>query len=181
LEVNPQQAEAESDLGLAYLQTGDRTNAVEHLGKAVALVAGNAKAHANLATALMAEGRAADAIVHYQKALDLQPHYLEAEGGLAWALATAPEALVRNGARAVELAQEANTLAHENNPLVMRILAAAYAEDNRFAEAIDTAQQALTLANSQRNGALAGVLEKELALYHAGLPFHNVPRAVKSN
>ena len=175
LAIAPHNAEAESNLALALVQGGAVTAAIEHWEKSLAIDPSNAKTHNNLAGALMAVGRSQDAIDHYEKALAIQPLYVEAEIGLAWALATAPETSVRNGSKAVELASQANDSVHGNNALVLHILAAAYAENNRFAEAVDTAQRALSLANDQRNAALAASIQKELALYQANTPYHAPP------
>ncbi len=60
----------------------------------------------------------------------------------------------------------------ETHPTVLRILAAAYAEAGEFAEAKETAQNALQAANMQGNTALADALQSDLALYDLGLPFH---------
>ena len=56
------------------------------------------------------------------------------------------------------------------NPVVLGTLAAAYAECGRFSEAVDTAQRALQLADSQSNTALVGALRSQIALYQAGTP-----------
>jgi len=107
--------------------------------------------------------------------LTIQPQYVEAEAGLAWALATAPEASLRNGNKAVELAAHVNESTHGNSALILHILAAAYAENNQFAEAVDTAQRALSLANGQHSAALGAAIQKELALYQAKAPYHAAP------
>jgi hypothetical protein len=81
-----------------------------------------------------------------------------------------PDASLRNGARALELAQRASKLSGGNHPVVQHALAAAYAESGRFAEADETAERALSLALAQGNNALADVLRSERSLYQAGKP-----------
>ena len=89
----------------------------------------------------------------------------------AWALATNPNASIRNGAEAVELAQRAVQLSDGREPAVLGTLAAAYAEAGRFPKAVKTAQQALALAASQNNAALADVLRsRDQALPRPILP-----------
>ena len=39
-------------------------------------------------------------MVHYQKALQIKPNYLEVQNNLAWVLAIAPQASLRNGPQA---------------------------------------------------------------------------------
>src|SRR6266516_1210450 len=63
-----------------------------------------------------------------------------------------------------------------NRPLILRILAAAYAEAGRFDEARDTAHQALQAADNQGNVVLSDVLRKEIGLYEARRPYHKEPR-----
>jgi Flp pilus assembly protein TadD len=87
-------------------------------------------------------------------------------------LATSPQAALRNGHQAVELAQRANQLTGGENPVILCTLAAAWAEAGRFPEAVATAQHALQLAEAQSNPALADDLRSELKLYQANLPFH---------
>jgi hypothetical protein len=60
----------------------------------------------------------------------------------------------------------------DNHATVLRILAAAYAEAGRFADAKETAQQALQAAMVEGNASLADALQGELALYDLGLPYH---------
>ena len=67
----------------------------------------------------------------------------------AWMLATNPNASVRNGAEAVELAQRAVELSGGREPAILDTLAAAYAEAGRFPEAVKTAQRAAALASAR--------------------------------
>ena len=109
------------------------------------------EAHNNLGNALLQKGSVDEAITHFQKALQINPDYAEAQNNLAWVLATCPQASLRNGNKAVELAQRANQLTGDGNPVVLGTLAAAYAEAGRFPEAVETAQRALQLAETQSN------------------------------
>jgi tetratricopeptide (TPR) repeat protein len=113
-----------------------------------------------------------EAITHFQKALQIKPDSAKAQNNLAWVLATALQASLRNGNKAVELAQRANQLTGDGNPVVLGTLAAAYAEAGRFPEAVATAQRALQLAETQSNPALADALRSQMKLYQAGFPFH---------
>jgi tetratricopeptide (TPR) repeat protein len=92
---------------------------------------------------------------------------------LAWALSTCPDASLRNGAKAIELAQKADQLAGGMNPIFIRTLAAAYAETGRFNDAIETAQRALQLATAQGDFAVADKLEKDLDLYRTNSPLRH--------
>ena len=133
---------------------------------------GNADAHANLGSALLEKGRVQDAIAQYREAVALSPENITAQSNLAWLLATSSDPSLRNGSEAVLLAETASRLSGGNRPLILRILAAAYAETGRFADAIETAQQALRLAGAGDNAILVNALRKEIALYRSGLPYH---------
>jgi tetratricopeptide (TPR) repeat protein len=132
-----------------------------------------AEAQYNLGCSYLLLGRMDEVILHYKKALEIQPGYTEVQRNLAWVLATCPQAALRNGKEAVELAEQANQPAGGGDPSVLCILAAAYAEAGRFSEAVETAQQALRLAGAQSKTLLAGQLQAQLQLYQAGKPFHS--------
>ncbi|MGP8198483.1 MAG: tetratricopeptide repeat protein, partial [Limisphaerales bacterium] len=171
LQIRPDYALAQNNLGGALLQKGEVDEAVFHLQKALQLNPGYGKAHDSLGHALLQKGRTDEAITQFQQALQLQPADPEILNDLAWLLATCPQASLRNGAKAVELALQANEVTGGNNPFILHTLAAAYAGAGRFPEAVDTAQRALQLAGAQSNSALAGQLRFVLTLYQAGRPF----------
>ena len=172
LQIAPDYAEAHNNLGGALLQKGNLDEAIAHYQKALQINPDYADAHNNLGLVLLQRGKADEAIAHFQKALQITPDYADAQNNLARVLATCPQASLRNGNQAVELAQRANQLTGDGNPVVLGTLAAAYAEAGRFPEAVATAQRALQLAGTQSNTALADVLRSQLKLYQAGRPFH---------
>jgi len=71
----------------------------------------------------------------HKKALEINPYDTEAHYNLAWILATWPDALIRDGAKAAEAAERADTLTRNASPVISATLAAAYAEAGRFADA----------------------------------------------
>ena len=89
-------------------------------------------------------------------------------------LATNPNASIRNGAEAVELAQRAAQLSDRREPAILGTLAAAYAEAGRFSEAVQTARKALDLATEQNKQSLAESLKAKIPLYEAGTPCHEM-------
>ena len=64
-----------------------------------------AEAEAEVAAKLSAKGDFPGAIARYRRALELDPNLVEALNNLAWLLATCPDASLRNGAEAVQLAK----------------------------------------------------------------------------
>ena len=172
LQINPAYAEAHNNLGVALFKQGNVDEAISHFQMALQTKLDNAEACYNLGNALLQKGRVDEAISHYQKALQIKPDYVGAENNLAWVLAACPQASLRNGNKAVELALRANQLTGDGNPAVLHTLAAAYAETGRFPEAVATAQHALQVAGTQSNPALADAIRSQLRLYQAGIPFH---------
>jgi tetratricopeptide (TPR) repeat protein len=172
LEIDPGNAQAHNNLGSAFLQQGRVDEAITHFQNALQVNPGYEDAHVNLGIALLQKGRMDEAINHFQKALQLKPADPDIQNNLALFLATCPQASLRNGNKAVELARQANELTGGENPIILRTLAAAFAEAGRFSEAVETAQRALHLAGAQSNTKLAGQLQYEMKLYQAGSPFH---------
>jgi protein O-mannosyl-transferase len=173
VEINPRFAEAHNTLGVALAQQGEIGEAISHLQKAVGISPDFAQAHSNLGAVLLKARRMEEAIDHFQKTLELQPNLADAWDNLrrlAWTLATSPDASLRNGPRAIDLAQRANQAAGAKDPRTMAALAAAYAEARRFPEALAAAQQALGLATNQGNIPLADALQAQIELYRGGLP-----------
>ncbi len=172
----PANAEAQYNLASALFRRGRTDEAIAHYQKTLELIPENADAHANLGSAFLAQGRIEDAIAQYREALRIAPENVAAQSNLAWLLATSSDPLLRNGQESVLLAEQASRLSDGNRPLILRILAAAYAEAGRFDEARETAHQALQAADNQGNVALSDILRKEIALYEAGRPYHKEAR-----
>jgi tetratricopeptide (TPR) repeat protein len=124
----------------------------------------------NIGLALLQKGRPSEAIAHWQNALAGQPDSVDSLNNLAWILATFPESWLRNGRQALALAERANQLSGDNNPAILRTLAAAYAENGRFTEARVTAERGLQLANAQEKLALVNIFEGDLARYRVNRP-----------
>ncbi len=123
-------------------------------------------------------GQVERSIRDYQRVLAHDPQNLEALNNLAWLLATAPQARLRNGVVALRLAQRACRLTHYRDPALLSTLAAAYAELGRFEEAQHWALQALRASAPEQQ---ARVLQ-ELHSYRAGRPWRLfLPRWVRTS
>jgi len=176
LSIRPDYFLAHHSLGHAFLEKGEIDAAISHCRAALLIQSENADAHTNLAIALDEKGQAAEAIQHYQKALEISPQSISALTNLAWLLATCSNASFRNGTKAIELAREADQLSGGSNTLVLRALAAAYAESGQFGKAIEIARAAMQLARTQGDNSLAGALQQEIALYELALPYRETPK-----
>jgi hypothetical protein len=125
---------------------------------------------------------AAIQVSHWRDSLSLWSHSVAwssgntvAENNLAWLLATNPEASLRDGARAIQLAEEANRRAGGVEPSLMDTLAAAYAEGRRFTAAVEVAERAEKLAAARGDTSMALAIRMRLSLYQAGRPYREVP------
>ena len=178
LTVSPNQAEAQYNLASALFRSGRKDEAIVHYQKVLELQPENADARANLGSAFLAKSRVRDAIAQYRDALRIVPDNVAAQSDLAWVLATAADPSLRNGSEAVFLAEraESESSRSENHAIVLRILAAAYAETGHFAEARKTAEQALQAAEIQGNSSLSNALRDEISLYELDLPYHKEAR-----
>jgi Flp pilus assembly protein TadD len=94
---------------------------------------------------------------------------------VARVLATSPDASLRNGAEAVVVAERAAGLTGGREPTILETLAAAYAEVGRFAQAVETARRALSLATREDEQPLAAGLRASIALYEARAASQKTP------
>jgi tetratricopeptide (TPR) repeat protein len=173
LETKPDHAGARHNLPFALLKKGRVNDALAYWRERLAIQPYNVEARNDLAVTLLQTGHAKDAIAQWQKILEYHADNVEARISIAWVLATSPEGAVRDGAKAVDFAEQARQLSGENNPIVFRTLAAALAECGRFAEAIDRAQRGLQSATLRNNSELMEKLQSEIKLYQANSPMRD--------
>ncbi len=174
LEIEPDFIEARFNLGNALFEDGRLDAAIAQYKKVLETKPDYIGAQNNMGAALMRAGRMAEAADQYRKALETRPQNIDALDNLAWMLATSPQASLRDGAKALALAQKAVQLDGAENPLLLRTLAAAYAETGQYARAVETARHAMQLANAQGGAALSATLEQELELYQMDTPVRDV-------
>jgi len=173
----PNFAEGHNNLASGLFRKGRPDEAFEHLKTALKLNPNDPEALNNLGIALSQRGEMREAIAQWNKTLEVQPDNLEAQCNLAWIFATFPDASVRNGVRAVELAERAIKLSDGKNARIWRLTAAAYAEAGRFPDAIKAAQNGVALAEAERNAALVQTLEGNIRLFEENSPLRDVGTA----
>jgi protein O-mannosyl-transferase len=166
---------AHASLADLLMRRGRVPEAIAHSEEALRIRPSDADAQNNLGLALLQTGDVKRAVGHLQKALEIDPGHMNAEVNLAWVLATTPDASTRDGVRAVQLAENVARRAGHPNAIVLRTLAAAYAETGRFNDAIESAQQAIEIARSSGNEGLVADLQRSIAAYQSNQPIRSGP------
>jgi tetratricopeptide (TPR) repeat protein len=175
LQLKPDYLEAHGNLAKVLMAQGRSQEAVAHLRTTVDLMPNSVQGHFRLGQALQAQEDFRAASAEFEQTLRLDPNHLPAHTNLAWLLATCPDAAVRNGARATDLAQQAQALPGARSSQVLDVLAAAYAEAGRFDRAIETENQALAIAAAEGNNSLTEAGAMRLKLYEAHRPYREAP------
>src|SRR5947207_5865307 len=152
-------------LALALSRQRKIDEAIEHWQKSLEIQPDNMNARNYLGAALAGIGRTREAIEQWQQTLAFDPDDGNAANNLGWIFATSPDATLRDGAKAVAYAKRAANVPGGDNPLVYRTLAAAYAENGQFAEAISAAERAKQLAQATGNSELVGELDRCIELF----------------
>jgi tetratricopeptide (TPR) repeat protein len=164
---------ARGDIAEARMQS--RAGNIIHAEATVKDFPFNIAARDSLGVLLVQAGDVHGAITQWEASLQIDPNDGNALNNLAWIFATYPDDSIRNGQRAVRLAESATVLPGGDVPIVLRTLAAAYAESGDFSKAIDTAQHAIDLATTQNNTSLLATLRHEIELYQARTPYRESP------
>ena len=171
INLQPDYAEAYYNRGNVLYAKGRVDEAMADFEKTLQIQPNDADAHTGLGNALLRKGALKEAIAQYSQAVALAPEDPHSRSNLAWLLATSSDASIRDGAKAVELAQQAVSVSGGREPLFFRTLAAAYAETGRFSNAIAVIQQGAAIARVQGKTSLADLLEEDVSLYRQQVPF----------
>lgn len=169
LAADPRQPAARFNLATAYRLADRHEDALAQYDALIELAAANPTARFWRALTLQRLGRHRAARDGLEAALRIEPDSLMLQAALARLLASNPEAAVRDGARALELARRAVAA----SPVWehRRTLAMALAETGAFAAALDAQRQALADARSRGvPAAVLAELENELRGYAEGRP-----------
>ena len=170
LQLNTNHWDAHISLGTVLAQEGDIDSAITQYQQALQINPNAGVAQVNLGIVLLQRGRTGEAIAHFKRGLQIDPDDTKAIKYLAWLLATSPDAALRDGNQAVELARQANTLTGGENPDMLHILAVALVGSRTVPRALETAQRVLPMAGA--NSPMTGQIQFEIKLFQQGRPFH---------
>lgn len=176
-EINPMTKEADTAVEALTMRAtvkdmqGDVRGAESDLRAAIA--ADTSRPDPVVALAVMLAGRK-----DYKSAIDvlndgakLHPHHPALLNALAWLLATAPQADLRDGAKAVKLARDVCTATNFSSHGYMDTLGVAYAEVGQFDSAMSACRKAAELAKAGSQRQQATEYESRLALFSVGRPY----------
>jgi tetratricopeptide (TPR) repeat protein len=190
IQINPRNFAAHNELANVLQKQGKFDEAILHYRKALQLSPESVGIRCNLGDALYAKGMSKEALAEWREAMRLQPRELLLLNRVACVLASDPDSSLRRGGEAVQLAERAVEL---SRPLAEKVhdlpaaqqpevfdtlaalhdtLAAAYAEIGRFSDAIQAAQQALSLESAANRKDVADAIRARLQLYQANSPCH---------
>jgi tetratricopeptide (TPR) repeat protein len=173
LQHQPRFAEARAALGTALCAQGRLDEGIAELQAALAVAPANPAAEQSLGEAYASRGDMERAVVHYTRALVLRPDDVAVMNRVGWILATDPHDATRDGARALSLSTRAVELTGRRDITSLDTLAAAQAEQQRFAAAAATGAEALSLARASGAADYIPELEGRLRQYRERQPFRS--------
>ena len=169
LTINPRYVDAYSNRCLAWTRKAAYTEAIADCTEALHLNPRSAKALYNRGYALDRQGNPGGAMRDYIQALKINPDYIEVFNNMAWIMATSPDARLRDGRRAVAYAEK--TLGNTPDINFLDTLAAAYAENGRYDEAVAIENRILSLLASTRQTDAMALHVQRLSIYEEKRPY----------
>jgi tetratricopeptide (TPR) repeat protein len=174
IEISPSFPEARTVLAYARQGAKDLQNEIEKCEREVSRHGQDSKLRRRLSDLYRRAGRLEDSVKHLVRAVELRPDDPVGVAKLAWMLSTCWHDSIRDGARAVSLAERAVRMTGGRRPEPLYILAAAYAEVGRHDEAVRTAERALGAAR-EVNPPLVAKIEILLKQHRKGQPIRAAP------
>ena len=154
---------AQNTLAAALMMNGRLDEAEAHLKRALEIWPFYVDAHKNLADVYARRHDDVNAVAEYSRALEVTPNNPAVLVACARLLATSRLDASRNGARAIDLAQRAVAVTGGRDLASIEVLAAAYAEADRFDDAIALIGPIAVGAPAQ----VAARLQEQLAMFRA--------------
>jgi Flp pilus assembly protein TadD len=170
MRIRPDYPEALCNCAFTRARKGDLDAAIELYRRALTAKPSLGQAHCLLANALNAKGQQAEAVAEYRLALQFNPGSTVALNDLAWLLATTSDNALRQPAEALRLAQELCRRTDFKEAQFVGTLAAAYAANGEFDQAVAHAEKAIALAAADDQKELVERNQALLERYRARKP-----------
>ena len=159
--------------GIAYRRLGETDKALQDFSWAIESDPNWATSYVNRGELYQSRGELAKALADYDMAIKVGPTRASyaAYNAEARLLATNRDPAIRNGLKAVKLAQKAVSLV--DSAATRDTLAAAYGEVGQFDAAIREETKAIVLAQAKHPAEDATGFQSRLELYRQGMPYRN--------
>ena len=145
--------------GDVYFNRDEYDSAISDFNKAIDIDSKDAIAYFYRGDAYEKKSRYEEAILNYNKAIEIDSKYVLGYNNLGWVLSTAKEPRIRNGKKARELAMKACELSNWKISAFFDTLAAAYAREGDFENAVKWQEKAMESAESTQRAELRERLE----------------------
>ena len=169
LKLNPKNIDALNNLALIKMRHQNHNEAIKLFKKTLQLEPGNITALNNLGFLFVEKEGFDQAVDCYKKSLQSDPDQVSILNNLAWLAATRKNNWLKPD-QVVEMAIRVCELTDYKTPNALDTLAAAYAAAGKFPEAVETAQKALSLAQSVNDTERADEIKKHLQSYKNAQP-----------
>ncbi|MCA1584365.1 MAG: tetratricopeptide repeat protein [Acidobacteria bacterium] len=170
IERDPTMAVPHNNLGAALIANGDVAGAGVHFAQALRIDPAYGEARYGLGRVHRRQGALGDAARELRQAVVLKPGWAPPLIELAWVLATAPDAAVRDEAEALRCAEQAVTLTGGRNASALDALGAAHANAGHFAAAMSAARDAKRLTSDR---SLIAEIDRRITLYEQEQPYRD--------
>ena len=171
LKLHGQMVPALIDLATCLQRQGNLVRARQSLEDALRQRPRNADAWNQLGIVFLSEKQIKKAASCFERSLANSPRAFSAANNLAWIRATAKSSELRNARQALQMAQFLASGAGADRPDVLDTLAAAYAENGDFENAVNSALRAIELASERGMTSLVQQIQGRLTLYRRSEPF----------
>jgi tetratricopeptide (TPR) repeat protein len=168
IETIPSDFEAYNYRGIARAYKKDYDGAIQDYTMALKIKPGFAEAFNNRGFVWVKTGNLPKALDDFTRAIVLEPFFLDAYNSKAWILATSSDDRYRNGKEALALAQKAVAIA--DNVDSLDTLAAAYAANGQFVEAVAIQRRTIELMIQQSRSEELSPYISHLEDFKAGRP-----------
>ncbi len=158
--IDEKSVDAHAYRGEVLLQMDRLAEARNALKSAVRLEPDSSDLHFRLGEICERQGDIPATLASFQESLRCNPDQPTLATRVAWILATHPDPNLRDGALAVRLAEFAADATERKIAPVLDVLAAAYAENDEFDEAVSAANLSLTRLQSKENEKTARLVEQ---------------------
>lgn len=166
--ADPNDLEVLAELGSLQVLTGKSDQALKTFQSALESGLDNARVNGAIGSLLLTAGRKEEAVGYLERSAKLDPYDTTTLNNLAWILSTSKSDALRNGQRALELAQRACAATNYAQAECLDTMAAALAEVGRFDEAVTLENRAAGLMRQAKRDVKE--LDARLEKYKARQP-----------